>query len=185
MAKILTSPTDPGVASWADGEVVPAGSAVGDLLRWDGAAWVEIAASADAGEVLTSNGAAAAPTYQDPVQTLADPGDGNAITVTAKDTFVALVCGAGAETRTVTDPTSAGLRLTLFMVTNGGGTLRPDFASAIDLSGNTFTRFSAVGQVSWFISVPNGGAFRWQYMGSDAGSTPGSGIDNQLIRDSP
>lgn len=63
MAKILSSPTDPGTASWVDGEVPPAGSAVGDLLTWNGSAWVPLASGTD-GQSLVANGAGVAPTYQ-------------------------------------------------------------------------------------------------------------------------
>lgn len=54
-----------------DNAVVTLGTAVGDILYWNGTSWVLRAATV-AGQVLTTNGVAAAPTYQTP-GTLAHP----------------------------------------------------------------------------------------------------------------
>ncbi len=115
---------------------------------------------------------------------LADPGNGGTITATAQDSIVRLIGGAG-ETRTIADPTILGQRLTLYSEVVAP-TVTVTATSAIDASSNDLVRFTAPGQTVWFVAVSKiGGGLRWQYMGSDAGSTPGSGADNQLVRDSP
>jgi hypothetical protein len=69
----------------------------------------------------------------------ADPGDGGAIAVT-ESSSVALVT-AGAETRTVGNPSFAGQTLALFFETDGGDCV-VTFASGINVAANTVATFA-------------------------------------------
>jgi hypothetical protein len=94
---------------------------------------------------------------------IADPGNGNAIPVTDSG-WCPLVSGAGAETRTIADPTSAGMRIRLFMDTDGGGNIAVTAASAIDsVPGNTVMTFGDAGDYITLFSISLGAAFAWRY----------------------
>lgn len=45
MPLVLSADTDPGTSSWTTTEILPAGSAVGDLAYWTGSTWTTVAKS--------------------------------------------------------------------------------------------------------------------------------------------
>lgn len=96
---------------------------------------------------------------------VADPGNGQAIPV-ATSGVVHLVTG-GAETRTVADPAAVGLRLSLFLLTDGGNCV-VTFASPVNVAGNNTLTLADVTEAAHFVSVRDGAsAYRWAVVGSD------------------
>lgn len=100
---------------------------------------------------------------------LTDPGNAGAIPVTASG-YVPLVT-AGAETRTVADPTKVGLMLTLHFLTDGGDCVIT-FASPVNAAGNnTLTHDTAGEQVVLQSCKDGASAFAWRVVANEA-ATP-------------
>ena len=103
------------------------------------------------------------------IDQVADPGNGGAIPVTAS-AAIPLVT-AGAETRTVADPTFPGQELLLFFETDGGNCV-VTFASAVNLAGDTIATFANAGEALFckaFVSTTAGGLI-WRVYASGVGA---------------
>lgn len=93
---------------------------------------------------------------------IADPGDGGAIP-TLEAGYLNFVVGAGAETRTLPDPTFIGQRLDAFMSVRGGGSITITAASAVNQSGHTSILFDAAGEHWSAVAILDAaGAFAWR-----------------------
>jgi hypothetical protein len=104
------------------------------------------------------------------VTSLADPGTGVAIPVTASR-YVGLVVGAGAETNTLAIPTFLGQKMILNVDTIGGGTRVVTVGQGINKAGNTIITFAALRDNVVLEAVKVAGAFRWQVTWIE-GATP-------------
>lgn len=124
-----------------------------------------------AGTLAYFDSATSAPVRIDPVQDggagadssgsaeLNDPGDAGAIPATAG---VCHLVTAGAETRSLADPTEVGLDLTLFFLTDGGNCV-VTAASPINETGNNTITFADVTECIHLRSVRDAAsAYRWQ-----------------------
>lgn len=98
------------------------------------------------------------------VATIADPGDGEAIPVTGSGT-VDLVT-AGAETRTLADPTFQGQELVLNMLTDGGDCV-VTAASPINQAGNDTLTFAAVRDCIHLRAINTASGLEWTVVGND------------------
>lgn len=96
---------------------------------------------------------------------LTDPGDAGAIPITASG--VCHLVTAGAETRTVADPTQVGLQLTLYFLTDGGDCV-VTFASPVNVTGNNTATYADAGDYQHLVSVRDGASsFRWAEVKND------------------
>lgn len=102
---------------------------------------------------------------------ITDPGDAGAIPVTQSG--VCHIVTAGAETRTVADPAAVGMRLTLYMLTDGGNGV-VTFASAVNQAGNNTATFANAGEALDLVSARDGAsAYHWHVVGSNFGAGGG------------
>jgi hypothetical protein len=107
-------------------------------------------------------GASVAPNL--PVE-IADPGDAASIAVTHPG--VCHLVTAGAETRTLADPTRVGQRMALYFLTDGGNCVIT-VASPINVAGNNTITFADVGEFVELVSARDGAAaYHWHVVGSD------------------
>ena len=90
---------------------------------------------------------------------ISDPGDTNAIAVTASG--VCAMTSAGAETRTMADPTFVGQRIVLVCDTYVGDIVVTT-ASACNVANNNTLTFGAVSEAMELVGVSVGGAKVWQ-----------------------
>ena len=138
----------------ASGEIAPlaGGKAIGKAIE---------AATAD-GDVIE---VVYYPESTTGLDTLADPGDGEAITPLVSS-YVQLVT-AGAETRTLSDPVSAGQLLTITMLTDGGDGV-VTAASAVNQTGNNTLTFGAILDTITLVGIADGASsYRWSVVGND------------------
>lgn len=95
-----------------------------------------------------------------------DPGDGGEIKVIRNLTVCHLVSSA-AETRTLIDPSAAGIRLTLVFRTDGGD-IDVTASTAINRTGNTVMEFENIHEFIDLVSVEDGDdSYRWRALASD------------------
>lgn len=97
---------------------------------------------------------------------IADPGDGEAIPVTASGT-VMLVSGASGETRTIADPAFVGQEITLTMLTDGGGDIVLTAASPVNQTGNNTLTFGAVRDTIKLVAIEAAASREWQLVFND------------------
>ena len=90
---------------------------------------------------------------------IADPGDGNAISVTQSGQC-ALVTG-GAETRTLAAPAFIGQEITLYMKTDGGNCV-VTCSTTINETGNNTITFANTGEALFLRAVEEGSNLRWR-----------------------
>lgn len=95
-----------------------------------------------------------------------DPGDGEAIPVTASGTTM-LESGASGETRTLADPTFLGQELTLTMLTDGGGDIVLTAASPVNQTGNNTLTFAAVRDTIKLVAIEAAAGLEWQVAFND------------------
>ena len=95
---------------------------------------------------------------------ITDPGDGEAIPVTASGT-VAIVT-AGAETRTLAVPAFVGQELLLYMKTDGGDGV-VTVAAAINQAGNNTITFNDAGDTVRLVAIEVGSNKRWRVVVND------------------
>lgn len=95
---------------------------------------------------------------------IADPGNGNAIPVTASG-YVPLVTG-GAETRTLAAPTFVGQEIVLYMKTDGGDCV-VTCSTTINETGNTVITFANTGEAVRLFAVEEGANKRWRMATAD------------------
>lgn len=113
------------------------------------------------GDVTTSVGAINAYIPRE----IADPGASGAVPITASG--VCHLVTAGAETRTVADPTRVGLQLTLVFLTDGGDCVLT-FASPVNEANNNTLTFGNAGAAAHFVSARDGAsAYYWQVVGTN------------------
>ncbi len=90
---------------------------------------------------------------------ITDPGNGNAIAVTASG-YVPLVTG-GAETRTLAAPTFVGQEIVLYMKTSGGN-CTVTCTTTINETGNNTIIFANTGEAVRLFAVEEGATIRWR-----------------------
>jgi hypothetical protein len=95
---------------------------------------------------------------------IADPGDGNAIPVTASGS-VSLVTG-GAETRTLAIPTFIGQVLNLSFDTDVGDCV-VTASAAVNQAGNNTLTFTDVGEIIVLTAIEIAGALVWRDTAND------------------
>lgn len=101
-------------------------------------------------------------------QPIADPGDAGAIPVTGEGQIP--IVTAGAETRTLADPTIPGQQLLLYFIDDGGDCVITA-ASAINQTGNNTITFSAEGAVIQLVGIEDAAAsFEWRVVHNDGGA---------------
>jgi hypothetical protein len=95
---------------------------------------------------------------------LTDPGDAGIIAVDRFGGHCEVVTAA-AETRTLADPTGAGLLATIRLRTDGGD-LTVTAANGLNVAANTTAVFNAVGEQLFMTSVETAtaGTFRWEIL---------------------
>lgn len=100
-----------------------------------------------------------------------DPGDGGALVIDRQFLVFGLDT-AGAETRTVADPTKAGLRFTLGCRVYVGNCV-VTFESAYDESAHTDITFTAAGQYAGFVSVEvDEDVYAWRIVENNGATGP-------------
>lgn len=101
---------------------------------------------------------------------LADPGDGNAITVPDGGDHLVQLVSAGVETRTLDAPVRVGQKLTLYCLAHVGNIVVTAAADIDHLGNNTIT-FAAARHVIHLQAVLAGGPFTptWQRLGAGVG----------------
>lgn len=96
---------------------------------------------------------------------IADPGDAGAIPVIASGS-VALVT-AGAETRTLADPTFIGQSLSLYLKTDGGDCVVTSASDVTNTSGENIMTFADVGDSVILIAIEDGSDLEWRTLQND------------------
>ncbi len=97
--------------------------------------------------------------------TIADPGNGAAIPVTAAGACMMTVNGS--ETRTLAIPSYVGQRLVLIDAVHTSGSIAITSAQSINQAGNTVMTFGAVADFIELVAVTIGGALRWRVVVND------------------
>lgn len=98
---------------------------------------------------------------------LDDPGNAGALPSDQWGT-VALVTGSSGQTRTLAQPTKAGLQLTLAFKTDGGGDCVVTVATGgVNQSANTSLTFADAGDEITLRSIPVGSGYRWRVVSND------------------
>ena len=100
---------------------------------------------------------------------VADPGNGLAIANNVSGSL-SLTYGAGAETRTLANPTVVGQVIAISVASAGAGTCAITVAGAINQAGNTVMTFNNVADFIELTSINRGGNLRWQV------SAPNDGV---------
>ena len=101
-------------------------------------------------------------TIRDADHVLPDPGAGGTIH-TLEDLQICEIVTAGAEARTLSNPSKAGNRLTLRMKTDGGDAT-VTASNGLNVAGNTHAVFADVGDLLELISVSHSTGFRWEIL---------------------
>ena len=96
---------------------------------------------------------------------ISDPGDAGAIAVTASGS-VALVT-AGAETRTLADPTFIGQTISLYLKTDGGNCVVTSASDVTNTSGENIMTFADVGDSVILIAIEDGSDLEWRQLQND------------------
>ena len=99
---------------------------------------------------------------------IADPGDAGKINVSGSGVCL-LTSGASGETRTIGDPSYLNQRITIVVMTDGGGDIDITFDSQINSSGNTVAAFDDVDDQLDLIGIKEGTALQWR-IGTNRGS---------------
>jgi len=93
-----------------------------------------------------------------------DPGDAGVILVIADLQICELVTtSVGGETRTLRNPTKAGILFTLRMKTDGGDAV-VTASNGLNVTGNTTATFADVGDQLHMISVSHTTGYRWEIL---------------------
>ena len=93
-------------------------------------------------------------------KSLADPGNAGTIRVT-QDLQICEMVTAAAETRTLANPTKAGIRLVLRLLTDGGDAV-VTAANGLNVTGNTVATFEDAGDALSLVSVSTSTGYRWE-----------------------
>lgn len=95
---------------------------------------------------------------------IADPGNAGAIPVTGSGSCQLVT--AGAETRTLANPTTVGQTLALSMKTDGGDCV-VTAAAGVNQTGNTVLTFNDAGDVIVLVGIESGANKRWRVLSND------------------
>lgn len=93
---------------------------------------------------------------------ISDPGDGETITITRYGAVCLLESSASNETRTLAQPTKAGLSCKLVHETDGGGYITVTVTGGYDINDQTTFILDTAGQWIEFTSVDIGGSYYWR-----------------------
>lgn len=99
---------------------------------------------------------------------LDDPGDAGTIRVT-QDLQICEMVTAGAETRTLANPTKAGIRFVLRLLTDGGDAV-VTAANGLNPTGNTVATFADASDFLSLISVTHTSGYRWEICEGNVGA---------------
>jgi len=91
-----------------------------------------------------------------------DPGDAGRIVV-SEDLKILEMVSTTAETRTLADPTKAGIRFVLRLLTDGG-TVTVTAANGLNVTGNTIAAFDDASDILSLVSVSHTTGYRWQVL---------------------
>ena len=91
---------------------------------------------------------------------LSDPGNAGTIRVT-QDLQIMEMVSVGEKTRTLANPTKAGLRFVLRMLTDGGN-ITATATNGLNVTGNTAAVFADVGDLLSLVSVSHTTGYRWE-----------------------
>ena len=95
---------------------------------------------------------------------MADPGNAGRINVTKDLQICEMTTGASGETRTLVDPTKAGIRFVLRLLTDGGGDAVVTAAAGLNVTGNTVATFNDASDILSLMSVSTSSGYRWQVL---------------------
>jgi len=101
---------------------------------------------------------------------LKDPGDAGTIYVTKDLQICEMVSGASNETRTLANPTKAGIRFVLRLLTDGGGDVVVTAANGFDVGGDTYATFADASDLLSMISVTHTSGYRWEILEGNVGA---------------
>ena len=93
---------------------------------------------------------------------LQDPGDAGTIRVTQDLQICEMTIGSGAETRTLENPTKAGIRFILRLLTDGGGSAVVTAANGLNVSENTEATYGDASDLLSLVSVSTSTGYRWE-----------------------
>lgn len=99
--------------------------------------------------------------YRAPKQ-MADPGNAKTILVT-EDLQICEMVSTAAETRTLANPTKAGIRFVLRLLTDGGDVV-VTASNGLNVTGNTVATFNDASDILSLVSVSHTTGFRWQVL---------------------
>lgn len=102
---------------------------------------------------------------------LADPGDGGTIRAVDDLQICEMVSGTSNETRTLAAPTKPGIRLTLRLLTDGGGDVVVAAAEGLNVDLNTHVTFAEASDLLTLISVSTDTGYRWEILEGNLGVT--------------
>lgn len=91
-----------------------------------------------------------------------DPGNAGTIRVIEDLQICEMTTGGSGETRTLANPTKAGLRFILRLLTDGGGDAVVTAANGLNVTGNTGATFADAGDLLSLISVTHTSGYRWE-----------------------
>ena len=95
---------------------------------------------------------------------LHDPGNGKTLQVNQDLQICEMVTGASGETRTLANPTKPGLRLTLRLLTDGGGDSVVASSNGLNVTGNNQATFADAGDQLEMVSVTHTTGYRWEIL---------------------
>ena len=93
---------------------------------------------------------------------MTDPGNAGTIRVTKDLQICEMTTGGSGETRTLANPTKAGLRFVLRLLTDGGGDAVVTAANGLNVTGNTGATFADAGDLLSLVSVTHTTGYRWE-----------------------
>lgn len=100
-----------------------------------------------------------------------DPGTGQPIYCKQYLAWIPIVTGSSGETNTLPDPDYAGMELTLFHKTDGGGNRVITASTAINSTGNNTITLGDAGDILELKSVPKAaGTFKWLEIANNGAS---------------
>lgn len=95
-------------------------------------------------------------------KSLKDPGNAGTIRPAQDLQICEMTSGGSAETRTLSNPTKAGLRFVLRLLTDGGGDVAVTAANGLNVTGNTVATFGDASDILSLVSVSTSTGYRWQ-----------------------
>lgn len=90
------------------------------------------------------------------------PVSGTTISIDRDEAVVPITTGAGAFTLTITQPTAAGRKMSVNLVTDGGGDATVTLTGGWNAAGDTTMTFGDAGDFASFESVQSGASYYWR-----------------------